>query len=123
MSSKENDEECVIDSKSDNVEIIINDEENYVIENFFRLLLYRYQIRLKVSIIGSDFIFDCVHLLYYKCRKINFKHGGSYIDSPNSIKNKKVTINLVNKRHKKCFLYTAAVALSHEEIKKEPQRI
>ena len=30
---------------------------------------------------GSDFIFDYVHLLYYKCHKINFKRGGSYIDS------------------------------------------
>ena len=38
---------------------------------------------------GKDFIFDCVHLLYYQCHKINFKRGGSYIDSPDSIKNKK----------------------------------
>ena len=43
---------------------------------------------------GQDFIFDCVHLLYYQCHKINFKRGGSYIDSPDSIKNKKrKTIN------------------------------
>ena len=33
---------------------------------------------------GSDFIFDCVDLLYYKCRKINPNRGGSYIDSPES---------------------------------------
>ena len=38
---------------------------------------------------GKDFIFDCVHLLYYQCHKINFKRGGSYLDSPDSIKNKK----------------------------------
>ena len=30
----------------------------------------------------SDFIFDCVHLLFFKCREKNFKQGGSYIDSP-----------------------------------------
>ena len=30
---------------------------------------------------GSDFIFDSVHLLYYKYHKINFKRGGSNIDS------------------------------------------
>ena len=35
---------------------------------------------------GSDFIFDCVNLLYYKDHKINFKRGGSYIDSPDCIK-------------------------------------
>ena len=38
---------------------------------------------------GNDFIFDCVYLLYYKCHKTNFKQGGSYIDSPDWIKNKK----------------------------------
>ena len=30
---------------------------------------------------GSEFIFDYVHLLYYKYRKTNPNHGGSYIFS------------------------------------------
>ena len=38
---------------------------------------------------GSDFVFGCVQLLYYKCHKINPNLGGSYIDSPDWIKNKK----------------------------------
>ena len=38
---------------------------------------------------GSDFIFDFVDLLYYKCHNINLNRGRSYIDSPNWIKNKK----------------------------------
>ena len=38
---------------------------------------------------GSEFVFDYVQLLYYKYRKINPNHGGSNIDSPNWIKNKK----------------------------------
>ena len=29
-----------------------------------------------------EFVFDYVQLLYYKCHKINFNRGGSYIDSP-----------------------------------------
>ena len=45
---------------------------------------------------GSDFIFDDVNLLYYKCHKINFKRGGSYIDSSDWLKMEKVTINLKN---------------------------
>ena len=36
---------------------------------------------------GSDFIFDHIHLLYYKCHKINPNRRGLYIDSPDSIKN------------------------------------
>ena len=31
---------------------------------------------------GNDFIFDCVHLLYYKCHKIDSNQGGLYIDFP-----------------------------------------
>ena len=67
---------------------------------------------------GSDFIFDCAHLLYCKCHKINFKRGGSYIDSPDWIKNKKTTTNPINKNNNKCFQYAVTVALKHEEIKK-----
>ena len=38
---------------------------------------------------GSDFIFDCIHLFYYKCHKINSNCGGSHIDSAIWIKTKK----------------------------------
>ena len=72
---------------------------------------------------GSEFVFNYVKLLYYKCYKINLNHGGSYIDSPDWIKNKKATINSINKKDSKCFQYTVTVALSHEEIKIGPQRI
>ena len=64
---------------------------------------------------GSDFIFDCVYSLYYKCHKINLNYGGSYIDSPDKIKNKKSTINPVIEDDNR-FQYTASVALNHEEI-------
>ena len=59
----------------------------------------------------------------YKCHKINSDHGGSYIDSPNWIKNKNSTINPINKKDNKCFQYAVTVGLNHEEIKKDRQRI
>ena len=31
---------------------------------------------------GSEFVFDYVHLLYYKFHKINTNCGESYLDSP-----------------------------------------
>ena len=40
---------------------MINDEAGKVIEE---LLLFK---SLQTSEKGSDFTFDCVHLLYYKC--------------------------------------------------------
>ena len=47
---------------------------------------------------SSEFVFDYVELLYYNCHKINLKRSGSYIHSPDWIKNKKATINPVNKK-------------------------
>ena len=49
---------------------------------------------------GSEFAFDSVDLLYYKLHKISMNRGGSYIDSPSWIKNKKSTINPQNKDNK-----------------------
>ena len=37
----------------------------------------------------SEFAFDYVHLLYYKCHEINPNCDGSYIDSPDWEKKKK----------------------------------
>ena len=67
MSSKDNDEERVMYS---------SDKAHEVIEELFQSLLSRYQIGLETSMKGSDFIFDCVNLPYWKCHKINFKRGG-----------------------------------------------
>ena len=61
--------------------------------------------------------------MYYKCHKINPNRSGSYIDSPDWIKSKKTTINLINKKHNECFQYNVAVALNFQKIKKDPQRI
>ena len=72
---------------------------------------------------GSGFVFGYVHLLYYKCHKINPNCGGLCIDFPDWIKNKKATINPVNKKYNKCFQYVVTVVLNCEEIKKDPQRI
>ena len=65
---------------------------------------------------GSQFVFDYVNLLYYKCHKTNPNCGGSYIDSPDQIKNKKATINPINEKDNKCFQYAITVALNHEKI-------
>ena len=62
-------------------------------------------------------------MLYYKCHKINLNRGGLYIDSSDWIKNKKATINPINKNDNKCFQYTVTVALNYGRTKKDPQRI
>ena len=85
------------------------------------LMISKYYANLEKSMTVSDFIFDSDQLMYYKCHKVNFTCGSSYIDSPNWIKNKKATINPKNEDDK-CFQY-ATVALNYEEIKCNPERV
>ena len=89
ISSEDNDEERVMHSKNDNTEIIINDTADEVKEERFKSVQNRHQYNLEESVKGSEFVFDRIHLLYYKCHKINFKRAGLYIDSPDWIKTKK----------------------------------
>ena len=42
---------------------------------------------------GNEFVFDSIDLLHYNLHKISLNRGGSYIDSPKWLKNKKATIN------------------------------
>ena len=106
-------------SKNENIEIMVNDEADEVIKELFDSLKNRYNLE---SMKVSEFVFNYVHLLYYKCHKINANHGGSDIHSSHWIKNKKATINSINKKDI-CFQYAVTVLLSHEKINKDRQRI
>ena len=58
-------------SKCDNIEIMVNYKVDEFIEELCQSRLSRYQVGLEISMKGSDFAINCVHLLYYKCHKIN----------------------------------------------------
>ena len=71
---------------------------------------------------GSEFGFDGVNLLYYDFNKISLNRGGSYIEPAKWIKDKRSIINPKNNDYK-CFQYAITVALNHDKINREPQRI
>ena len=52
-------------SKSDIIEIMINDEAYEVIRELFYSLKSRYKDNVE-SMKGSEFVFDYIHLLHYK---------------------------------------------------------
>ena len=61
--------------------------------------------------------------MYYKCHKVNFRGGGSYVDSPDRIKNKKEKSN--NKSKKwwwQMFSIWSNVALNYGEIESHPEK-
>ena len=71
---------------------------------------------------GSDFEFDGVNFLYYDFNKISLNRGGSYIDSPKWLRDKKSTINPKN-NDDKCFQYAVTLALNLDNIDNHPERI
>ena len=121
-SSKDSDETRTMHTKSNNVEIMMGSETDDIIEDLFESFLQKYQEGLAESMRESEFAYDSVDTLYYNLNKVSLGRGGSYIDSPKWLKNKKATINPKNKDGKG-FQYTLTVALNHEQIKDHPERI
>ena len=89
FSLKGTEETRTMNTKSDNIEIMISNETDEIIEELFHSLLQRYQEGLEESIRRSEFAFDSVNLLYYKLHKTSLNRSGSYIDSPKWLKIKK----------------------------------
>ena len=71
---------------------------------------------------GNKFKFDSLQFLLKGSHKINFKRGGSYVDSLDWIKKKKATINPI-KKDDECIQYDAAIVLSYEKNERKPQII
>ena len=63
-----------------------------------------------------------VNYLYYDLNKISISKGGSYIDSPKWLQDKKSTINPKNNDYR-CFQYAVTLALNLDKINKNFQRI
>ena len=103
-------------------EIIIGCETEEVAENLIMLLLQKYQDNLQNKMKGSDFIFNGINYLYYDLNRITISKGGSYIESPKWLKDKKCTINQKNTDNK-CFQYATTLALNFNNIDKHHQRI
>ena len=101
---------------------MIGSETNEIIKNLFESFLQKYQEGLEELMRGSEFVYDSVDVLYYNLNKV-LSRGGSYINSPKWLKNRKETINPQHKKDDKCFQYVLTVALNYEKIKKDPQRI
>ena len=60
--------------------------------------------------------------MHYNLHKISLNRVGSFIDSPEWLKNEKSTINPKNNDNK-CFQYALTVALNYEKTKKNLQII
>ena len=109
------DETCIMYTRSDNIEIMFGDDNDDIIEQLFESLLKKYEENLQNKMRGFNF-------LYYDFNKTSINRGGSYIDSPKWLKDKKSTTNPKN-NDDKCFQYAVTLAPNLDKIKKDPQRV
>ena len=81
---------------------------------------YKDMKNLQNKMRGSDFEFDGINFLYYDF-KTSIYRGGTYIDSPKWLKDKKSTINPKN-NDDKCFQYAVTLALNLDNIEKKSSK-
>ena len=90
------DETCVMYTRSDKEEFMSSDDTNEIIKSLFESFLQRFEENLQEKMRGSDFEFDGINFFNYNFNKTSIYRGGSYIDSPKWLKDKKSTINPKN---------------------------
>ena len=118
----DSDEKRVMYTKNIFEEFMTGSETEEITEKLIMSLLQKYQDNLQNKMRGSDFVFDAINCIYYDFDRITISKGGSYIESPKWLKDKKCTINQKNSDNM-CFKYAATLALNLNKINKNPQRI
>ena len=108
--------------RSNNEEFMSGDDTNEIIKSLFQSFIQRYEENLQNKMKGSDFEFDGINFLYYGFNKTSIYRGGTYIDLPKWLEDKRSTINPKNKDNK-CFQYAATLALNLDNIDNHPERI
>ena len=61
----------IMHTRSDNIEIMIGDDNDDIIEELFKSFLQKYEGNLQNKIRGLDFEFDSVNFLYYDFNEIS----------------------------------------------------
>ena len=113
------DETHIMHMRSNNEEFLNGSDTDEIIKGLFESFLQKYEENLQEKMKGLECEFN---FLYYDFNKISINRGGSYIDSPKWLKDKKSTINTINKDYK-CFQHAVTLALNLDKIRKNPQRI
>ena len=103
----------VMHTKSDNVEIMNDSDTSDAINELIDSFMKRYQEGLETKMKRSSYIFERIDLLEYHLHKISLNRGSSYINYPEWIKNKGVTINPKNTKNHMCFQYAITAGLNY----------
>ena len=110
-------------SRSDNVICLPSSNTSDIINNLLASLYQKYQEDLRLSHASSSFTYESVEECNIHFNKVDLRRGATYIESPKWLKNKKATINPKNTKDVYCFMYAATIALYHDRLGSNPERV
>ena len=110
-------------SRSDNVICLPPSNTSDIINQLLASLYEKYQEDFRLSHASRNFSQENVEECNIHYNKIDLRCGATYIESPKWLKNKKATINPKNTKDVYCFMYAATIALYHDKLGSNPERI
>ena len=110
-------------SKSANIICRPSSDTNVVLNDLLSSLYDKYQVDLTTSRTSRSFVFESVEECNIQFHKKDLRRGASYIELPNWLQNKKCTINPKNENDVYCFMHAITIALYHNELDSNPERI
>ena len=110
-------------SRSDNVICLLSSNTSDITNQLLSSLYQKYQEDLRLSHASSSFTYESVEECNIHFNKIDLRRGAIYIENPKWLKNKKATVNPKNTKDVYCFMYAATIALYHDKLGSNPERI
>ena len=93
---------------------MIGSETDDIIKELCESLLQGYQDGLEEKMNGSRFVRGSIDLLHYHLHKTSLIRAGSYIDTPEWLKNKRAIIHPKNIKDDKCFQCALTAELNYQ---------
>ena len=118
----DSDETRLMHTRGNTAEFMNGSETEEITESLYRSLLQNHNDNLQEKMKGSNFVFNGINYFYYDHNRVSICKGGSYIDSPKWLKDKKSTVNQKNNDFK-CFQYATTLALNFDKVTNHPERV
>ena len=109
-------------TRSNTAEFMNGRETKEIIDTLYKSILQNHVDNLQEKMKGSDFAYTGIDYFYYDFNRVSISKGGSYIDFPKWLKDKRSTVNQKNNDFK-CFQYATTLALNFDKVDNHPERV
>ena len=109
--------------KSKNMVSHLSDKAEEILYQLYDSLLKYFNDKLMIFRTDSGYVFESIERPDIHFHKIDLRRGSSYIPSPEWLDVKKAVINPKNKKDNYCFAYAVTIAIYHEKIGENLDRI